>query len=92
MLKIDRSIMSSNDWATTESPWMKSIGYWVLAWTTDTIMHPYLNFRKVCVQWVPCQTTAEQHNTRLTLSFNHLQRYREEKYDFLSQIFTGSVK
>ncbi|GFX43129.1 uncharacterized protein TNCV_2711731 [Trichonephila clavipes] len=51
--------------------------------TTHTIMHQHLNFRKICAQWVPNQLTAEQRNTRMALSLNHLQRYHEEKYGFL---------
>ncbi|GFW01984.1 histone-lysine N-methyltransferase SETMAR [Trichonephila clavipes] len=63
-------------WTTAESPWMRSIGYWVLAWAYHTrpIMHQHLNFRKFCAQWV------------LSLSPPH--RYHEEEYGFLSQIVT----
>ncbi|GFU51246.1 histone-lysine N-methyltransferase SETMAR [Trichonephila clavipes] len=54
--------------------------------TTHTIMHQYLNFRKICAHWVPHQLTVKQRNPRMALSLSHLQRYHEEENGFLSQI------
>ncbi|GFY28907.1 histone-lysine N-methyltransferase SETMAR [Trichonephila clavipes] len=59
--------------------------------TTHTIMPQHLNFRTICAQSVPDQLTAKQRNTRIALSFCHLQRYQEEEYGFLSQIVTGDA-
>ncbi|GFU97301.1 histone-lysine N-methyltransferase SETMAR [Trichonephila clavipes] len=61
----------------------------VIVGITHTIVHQYLNFWKICAQWVPRHLTVEQRNTRRALSLSHVQRYHEEDYGFLFQIVTG---
>lgn len=42
--------------------------------------------RKLCAKWVPHLLTEEQKVCRVTLSSNHLQRFRREGEDFLNRI------
>jgi len=54
--------------------------------TVDTILHEYLQYSKVCAQWVPKHLTKDQKCLRMGVCFQHLLHYRTEGNNFLSRI------
>ena len=55
-----------------------------------SIIKHHLQFRKICAQWVPHQLTEGQAIDRIAACLSRLQRYQEEKHEFLSRIMTGN--
>ncbi|XP_075217801.1 histone-lysine N-methyltransferase SETMAR-like [Lycorma delicatula] len=53
-----------------------------------SIIHDFLNFRKVCARWIPHQLTRIHKQNRLKISQKLLKRYEDEEDSFLKRIVT----
>ena len=53
------------------------------------IIYSRLGFHKVCARWVPKQLTQLHKQTRLDMCKKHLDRYVNERDNFLDRIVTG---
>ena len=52
------------------------------------ILTEVLGFRKLCAQWVPHSLTMKQKRIRMQLSQQHLERFRQDKKDFVRRFIT----
>ena len=56
--------------------------------SVSNILTEVLGFRKLCAQWVPHSLTMEQKHIRMRLSQQHLERFRQDKVDFVRRFIT----
>jgi histone-lysine N-methyltransferase SETMAR len=52
------------------------------------IFHEELDIKKFCARWVPCLLTADQKCTRVKISEQCLERFNENKTNFVHQFIT----
>ena len=56
----------------------------------NSIIHDYLNLRKVCARWVPHTLTDDQKQLRVQFCHHSLKRFEEGRFHRVFNIITGN--